>query len=165
MSAVQDLAPYALYHSYWDQGTTPAHLPVIQSSWQQALPGGFDSDGSRRLAGFVGPSMCQQVFQSAATEDNSPMQATQRAQRHLAAGTSMRGSKSIPLPPVQGYEQVGVRTHVLKGCFAAHVTGIRLSSGRCFLSLSLLNVCKTSQMLFAMCCTGRCDRYVSSCLR
>lgn len=51
--------------------------------------------------------MCQQVFQSTATED-SPVQATQRAQRHLAAGTSMRGSGSIALPPVHesGYDQV-----------------------------------------------------------
>lgn len=124
MAALQDLAPYALYHSYWDQGTTPAHLPVIQSSWQQALPGGVDSDGSRSLAGFVGPSMCQQVFQSAATEDSSPMQATQRAQRHLAAGTSMRGSGSIPLPPVQGYEQVSLHTDVLKRCCASYLTGM-----------------------------------------
>ena len=104
---MQDLAPYALHDSYWDQGSTPAHLPVIQSSWQQALPGSAGPDHSTSLSGFVGPSMCQQVFQSTATED-SPVQATQRAQRHLAAGTSMRGSGSIALPPIHesGYEQV-----------------------------------------------------------
>lgn len=105
---MQDLAPFALYHSYWEQGITPAPLPVVMGSWQQALPGSdLDSEQSKSLSGFVGPSMCQQVFQSTAAND-SPMQATQRAQRHLAAGTSMRGSGSIALPPVQevGYEQV-----------------------------------------------------------
>lgn len=78
-------------------------------SWQQALPGSadLDTEQSKSLQGFTGPSMCQQVFQSTAVSD-SPMQARQRAQRHLAAGTSMRGSGSIALPPVQDpeHEQV-----------------------------------------------------------
>lgn len=101
---VQDLAPVVLYSSS-DLGTSQARLPSGQSQlpsgqspWQRALPGTVEED-ILGLNGFRSPSMCKEVFQFEAQETTA-VQATQHVQRFLTAGSSMRGSGSIALPPV-----------------------------------------------------------------
>ena len=132
---VQDLAPYALYSTYWDQAMSPAHLPAVQGTWPKALPGQQSEEGTG-LTGFTGPTMCQQVFQSTAAEGSA--QATQRAQRFLAAGTSMRGSGSIALPPVEegAYRQVAFYFRALT-CSA--VQAACLSPQACFTHAEMLS--------------------------
>ena len=95
---VQDLAPVVLY-SQWDQDFNQARLPSGQSPWQHALPGTVTEDTSG-LNGLRSPSMCKEVFQFEAQETTA-VQATQHVQRFLTGGSSMRGSGSIALPPVQ----------------------------------------------------------------
>lgn len=92
-------------YSSLDQGTNQARLPSGQfplpsgqSLWQRALPGTVEED-TLGLNGFRSPSMCKEVFQFEAQETTA-VQATQHVQRFLTAGSSMRGSGSIALPPV-----------------------------------------------------------------
>ncbi|KAL3144021.1 hypothetical protein ABBQ32_003825 [Trebouxia sp. C0010 RCD-2024] len=105
LQGLKDLAPLVLY-SQRDQGFSHATLPSGQSPWQTALPGTAEEDVSS-LSGFRSPSMCKEVFQFEA-QDTTAVQATQHVQRFLTAGSSMRGSGSIalpPVPPVQDLDQ------------------------------------------------------------
>lgn len=112
---MQDVAPYVLSPHQWDQGFSPARAASGQDTWQKALPAAAGS-GSSGLSGLNSPNMCTEVFHFEAQEATT-VQATQHAQRYLAGGSSMRGSGSIALPPVEG-TQVGSLTSVTDNKFA-----------------------------------------------
>ena len=103
---MQDVAPYVLSPHQWDQGLSPARLASGQDTWQKALPAAAGQKSSG-LDGLNSPNMCTEVFHFKA-EEATAVQATQHVQRYLAGGmgSSMRGSGSIALPPVEGV-QVG----------------------------------------------------------